>query len=103
MRQRCSSRRAKLRSIGCSRGWKADQSPSGKSDMNGPMPIRVLHIHSTFSLGGKEARAVRLMNAFGDGASHVVLSGVSGALGARDAIDPGIRAEFPSDHPPLTG
>jgi glycosyltransferase involved in cell wall biosynthesis len=66
-------------------------------------PIRILHAHSTFSLGGKEARAVRLMNAFGDEASHVVLSGVSGALGAREAIDPAIDVAFPADHPPLTG
>ena len=29
------------------------------------MAVRILHFHSTFSLGGKEARAVRLMNAFG--------------------------------------
>jgi glycosyltransferase involved in cell wall biosynthesis len=65
--------------------------------------IRILHIHSTFSLGGKEARAVRLMNAFGDTARHVVLSGVPGALGARDAIDPGIEVDLPADHPPLTG
>ena len=68
-----------------------------------PAPIRILHIHSTFSLGGKEARAVRLMNAFGDSAHHVVLSGVPGAFGARESIDPGIVVEFPSDHPPLTG
>ncbi len=61
------------------------------------MPVRILHLHSTFSLGGKEARAVRLMNAFGAAAEHVVLSAVPGALGARDAIDPGIVAAFPGD------
>ena len=66
-------------------------------------PVRILHVHSSFSLGGKEARAVRLMNAFGDAADHVVLSGVAGALGARDAIDPPIRVAFPADHPRLTG
>ncbi|MDB5689610.1 MAG: glycosyl transferase family 1 [Sphingomonas bacterium] len=66
-------------------------------------PLRILHIHSTFSLGGKEARAVRLMNAWRGEAAHVVLSGVPGALSARDAIDPGIAVDFPSDHPPLTG
>src|ERR1700761_6936061 len=64
------------------------------------MPVRVLHLHSTFSLGGKEARAVRLMNAFGDAAKHVVLSAVPDALGARDAIDPGIAVEFPGDAAP---
>ncbi|MGB3320937.1 MAG: glycosyltransferase family 1 protein, partial [Sphingopyxis granuli] len=49
-------------------------------------PVRIVHLHSSFSLGGKEARAVRLMNLMEDRARHVVLSAVPGALGARDAI-----------------
>jgi L-malate glycosyltransferase len=64
---------------------------------------RVLHCHSTFMLGGKEARAVRLMNAFGDAASHIILTATPGALAARDAIDPGIRVDFPADAPSLEG
>lgn len=66
-------------------------------------PVRILHLHSSFSLGGKEARAVRLMNLMGDRAGHTILSAVPGALGARDAIDPAIRVEFPNDAPPLHG
>ena len=66
-------------------------------------PVRILHLHSSFSLGGKEARAVRLMNAFGDAARHVVVSGVPDALGARDAIARGIRYEIAQDPPSLTG
>jgi L-malate glycosyltransferase len=67
-------------------------------------PLRILHCHSTFSLGGKEARAVRLMNVFGDRADHTVLSSVPDALGARDAIDPRVKAAFPGDAaPPLYG
>ena len=66
-------------------------------------PVRILHLHSSFSLGGKEARAVRLMNAFGDAARHVVVSGVPDALGARDAIAKGIRCEIAQNSPPLTG
>jgi glycosyltransferase involved in cell wall biosynthesis len=66
-------------------------------------PVRILHLHSSFSLGGKEARAVRLMNAFGDAARHVVVSGVPDALGAREQIAPGIRYEIAQDPPPLTG
>jgi L-malate glycosyltransferase len=62
--------------------------------------VKILHCHSTFSLGGKEARAVRLMNVFGDAAEHVILSAVPEALGARDAIDPGIRVSFPGDAAP---
>src|SRR3546814_18709985 len=37
-----------------------------------PWPIRILHLHSSFSLGGKEARAVRLMNLMGDRAHHKI-------------------------------
>lgn len=59
------------------------------------MPARILHLHSTFTLGGKEARAVRLMNAWGTSARHVVLSAVPDALDARAAIDPGIDVDFP--------
>ena len=68
-----------------------------------PWPIRILHLHSSFSLGGKEARAVRLMNLMGDRAHHTILSAMPDALGARDAIDPGIVAHFPEDAPPLHG
>src|SRR4051812_35233934 len=66
-------------------------------------PVRILHCHSTFSLGGKEARAVRLMNAFGDAATHIVLSAMPDQLGARAAIANGISVSFPGDAPSLTG
>jgi glycosyltransferase involved in cell wall biosynthesis len=66
-------------------------------------PLRILHCHSTFSLGGKEARAVRLMNAFGDAACHTILSAMPGKFAAREAIARGIAVEFPTDAPPLTG
>jgi glycosyltransferase involved in cell wall biosynthesis len=68
-----------------------------------PWPIRILHLHSSFSLGGKEARAVRLMNLMGDRAHHTILSAMPDALGARDAIAPGIVVDFPKDAPPLYG
>ncbi|ALH80098.1 glycosyltransferase [Sphingopyxis macrogoltabida] len=72
--------------------------------MTSPVPpARLLHLHSSFSLGGKEARAVRLMNLMGPRASHVILSAVPDALGAQGAIDPGIDARFPADAPPLHG
>ena len=66
-------------------------------------PVRLLHLHSSFSLGGKEARAVRLMNLMGPRARHTILSAVPDAMGARDAIDPAIDVEFPADAPPLHG
>ncbi len=67
------------------------------------MAVRILHAHSTFSLGGKEARSVRLMNAFGDAAEHSILSGVPGQFSARAAIDRDVAAAFPEDAPALTG
>lgn len=65
--------------------------------------LNILHLHSSFDLGGKEARAVRLMNAFGDRARHTIVSGVPDALSARDAIAAGIRHEIAQNPPPLTG
>jgi glycosyltransferase involved in cell wall biosynthesis len=67
------------------------------------MPVNILHLHSSFSLGGKEARAVQLMNAWGGAARHTIVSGVPDALGARDAIAPGIAYEIAQNPPPLTG
>jgi hypothetical protein len=63
-------------------------------------PVRILHLFSSFDLGGKEARAVRLMNHFGGKATHTVLSAVPDALGAREAIDRNIEIEFPGDAAP---
>ena len=68
-----------------------------------PRPVNILHLHSSFSLGGKEARAVRLMNAFGDRARHTIVSGVPDQLGARAAVAKGISYEIAQDPPPLTG
>ena len=66
-------------------------------------PISILHLHSTFDLGGKEARAVRLMNAFGDRARHTIVSAMPEALGARARIDRGIAYEIAQNAPSLTG
>ena len=68
-----------------------------------PAPVRILHLHSSFDLGGKEARAVRLMAAWGDRARHVIVSGVPDALGARDAIPADIAYEIAQNPPQLTG
>ena len=68
------------------------------------MPVRILHLHSTFSPGGKEGRTARLMNAFGDRAAHTVLSAEPDAMGARALIASGIAAAFPGeDAPSLIG
>ncbi|MEE4199502.1 glycosyltransferase [Erythrobacter sp.] len=72
------------------------------------MPARsdvphILHCHSTFAPGGKELRAVQLMNAFGKDAQHTIVSGVEGERGAADHIDPGTAYRIATDFPPLTG
>lgn len=67
------------------------------------MPIHILHLHSTFNLGGKEARAVRLMNAFGDKARHTIVSAMPDQLEARAMIAKGIKYEIAQDPPPLSG
>jgi glycosyltransferase involved in cell wall biosynthesis len=65
--------------------------------------MRLLHLHSSFHAGGKELRAAQLMNAFGRGISHAVVSAQPGALGAGAAIDAGIDTAYPADFPALAG
>ena len=65
--------------------------------------VNILHLHSTFSLGGKEARAVRLMNAFGERARHTIVSSMEGQYGAQRAIAAGVDYEIAQNPPPLTG
>ena len=68
-----------------------------------PAPrLRVLHLHSSFDPGGKEMRAVQLINAFGPAVAHSIVSAVPGALGAAKAIDAAITADYP-EFPALTG
>lgn len=61
---------------------------------------RILHLHSGFNLGGKEARAVRLMNHWGGRAQHMVISADHGAMGARAAIERQVPCDFPMDAAP---
>ena len=67
------------------------------------MTVRILHLHSSFDLGGKEARATRLMNAWGPHARHVIVSAMPAALGARERIAEGVAYEIAQDPPPLSG
>lgn len=63
-------------------------------------PVRILHLHSSFNLGGQESRTVRLINHFGDQAEHAILSAVPDAFGAADAIDRRVKVMFPKDASP---
>ncbi|HUD31083.1 MAG TPA: glycosyltransferase [Novosphingobium sp.] len=65
--------------------------------------MRLLHLHSSFAAGGKELRAARLMNVFGGGLEHTVVSAQPGAFGAKVALDPALDVRFPEDFPSLQG
>ena len=65
--------------------------------------LRILHLHSSFAAGGKELRAVRLMNAFGRVAAHEVVLAQPGAMGAAVVIDPALDVGFPQAFPSLQG
>lgn len=61
--------------------------------------VRILHLHSSFDLGGQESRTVRLMNHFGGQAEHTILTTVDDAFCA-DSIDRGVKVNFPKDAAP---
>lgn len=66
-------------------------------------PLRILHLHSTFSPGGKELRSARLINAFGPGLAHAIVSGEPGEMGADQHISPSIPVSYPTKFPSLLG
>jgi glycosyltransferase involved in cell wall biosynthesis len=65
--------------------------------------IRVLHLHSSFDPGGKELRSVQLINAFGKGVQHSIVSAVPGAMGAAARLAPGVAVDLAPDFPALAG
>ena len=67
------------------------------------MRPRLLHLHSTFNLGGKEARAVALMNAWGNAFDHEIVSAVPHETAAAALIDPSVPHRLRDDFPPLAG
>ena len=76
---------------------------STKTGAKGGALPHILHCHSTFSAGGKERRAVKLMNAFGRKLEHTVISAMPDQKGARALIDKQVKAYFPTAFPSLTG
>ena len=65
--------------------------------------MRFLHLHSSFNAGGKELRSARLINAFGTGVAHTIVSAQPEALGAASAFDSRIVVDYPGDFPSLAG
>jgi glycosyltransferase involved in cell wall biosynthesis len=65
--------------------------------------LRLLHLHSSFSAGGKELRCAQLINAFGPAVAHSIVSAEPDAYGASKAIDAAAQVDYPRDFPPLAG
>jgi glycosyltransferase involved in cell wall biosynthesis len=65
--------------------------------------LRVLHILPRFRPDSGEQRTARLINTFGKGVEHVIVSAETDAHGAPAAIDRGIAVTWPTDFPALTG
>lgn len=66
-------------------------------------PARILHLHSTFSAGGKELRTVQLINAFGAKARHAIVSADPDSMQAAAHIKRNITVYYPKDFPSLRG
>jgi len=64
---------------------------------------RFLHLQSSFDAGGKELRAVQLINAFGPEIAHAIVSAQPGAMAAAGLISKGITVDYPGNFPSLTG
>ncbi|WP_338446273.1 glycosyltransferase [Pelagerythrobacter marensis] len=64
---------------------------------------RILHLHSTFSAGGKELRTVRLINAFGAKAAHAIVSAEPERMEAARYIARQVAVGYPRDFPTLQG
>ena len=65
---------------------------------------KILHCHSTFAAGGKEVRCAKLINAFGKGLQHHIVSAMPEQMDARALIDrTKARVGYPDNFPSLTG
>ncbi|MXP13739.1 glycosyltransferase [Altererythrobacter confluentis] len=63
----------------------------------------ILHLHSTFAAGGKELRCVRLINAFGAGVRHTIVSATPDRMDAAQLISRDIPVSYPQNVPSLQG
>jgi glycosyltransferase involved in cell wall biosynthesis len=56
-------------------------------------PFHLLHVFSSFNLGGLEARACAVINSLGDAFRHTITS-TAGTFGAAERIAPGVKFEI---------
>lgn len=55
----------------------------------------IIHCHSTFATGGKELRCAQLINAFGAGVEHSIVSAMPERMEAARMIAPSIQVHYP--------
>ncbi len=65
-------------------------------------PKRLLHVFSTFAVGGPHVRAVQLMNAWGARVDHGIIAS-DGRYDALALIDGTVNAAVVQDFPPMKG
>ena len=72
------------------------------SEKAGERP-RILHLHSTFAAGGKEVRCAQLINAFGAGIRHSIVSAMPERMEAANLISQSVSVSYPKNFPSLQG
>ncbi len=65
--------------------------------------LRFLHLHAGFDPGEAERRSVRLINSFGKGIAHTIVTMDPGQLAAGDLISNRISVDYEFDFPRLGG
>jgi L-malate glycosyltransferase len=65
-------------------------------------PMRLLHVFSTFAVGGPQVRAIQLMNMWGPQFEHGIVAS-DNRYDALELIDNNISAAIVQDFPPLKG
>jgi L-malate glycosyltransferase len=66
------------------------------------VPIRLLHVFSTFAVGGPQVRAVQLMNAWGPKFEHGIIAS-DNRYDALELVNNNVSAAIVQDFPPLKG
>jgi glycosyltransferase involved in cell wall biosynthesis len=65
--------------------------------------LRLLHLHASFDRNAQALRTVQLINAWGRGCEHAIVSAIPDALAAAPGIDRTITVDLAPDFPALSG
>jgi hypothetical protein len=91
---------ASPRSTGC---WPESPEPACRGAKVKAAQAAPLHLHSSFDPGGKELRAAKLMNAFGPGIEHAIVSALAAGAGRGASMTRAISVAYPADFHTLAG